>query len=196
MDSKDVVAIARRVYRDNSCPSICALFPMITEDLQVLSFKREGCINVKYYLQKSYGLVSYDLLCSVLCQLSCHMQKILCTSYSLLLLLRITSQPGNKYLLLINSYQAWISWWRKSTLERLWCVRTVVTDLSEAFSFITNESFYTSNFRGSNEVEEAYDPRRTLNPYLQHYNSIVAKKALNGGMFTFFPSRLKWIFVL
>ena len=37
MDTKDVVGIARKVYRDNSASLIGALFPLITPEFQVSS---------------------------------------------------------------------------------------------------------------------------------------------------------------
>lgn len=35
MHSKDMVAIARKVYNNNNAPLICGLFPMITPEFQV-----------------------------------------------------------------------------------------------------------------------------------------------------------------
>lgn len=119
MDSNDMIAIVRKVYRLNAVPKLTALFPMITPEYQCL---------VMLELPFSESVLT-------------------------LVLPPLVTEKN------------------KPTDEQL----KAVDELMSKMNLMDHDEEDSEN--------GAYDPHKTLDPYMQHYQSIVAKKALKGDSF-------------
>lgn len=120
MDSKDMVAIVRKVYRKDSTPTMCALFPMISPVFQCFV-----CIELPF---------SEDVKT-----------------------LLFPPLVGEK---------------NKPSKEQLDAVDNLITSM-DLMATEYEEDAETGLF----------DPHKTLDPYEQHFHSIIAKKALNKDMY-------------